>query len=385
MSLTWTQQARFLWEGEAGKMMVGRHGYLVAGLGALAVLLHLGRGRAEDRPALRAGLGMIGALLLAWLVPTASRYGNPFIGSTFAALILFGGVLLLRSLFVVRPLGAALGWAAVLLGLLAVEPPPRLGTRSAAWVVNDNRIERAVYRAIVEHVDGNAATVFVTNAGNLNADLLQFRARVDEAALTFHGPPLSADLEDYRGRIATSDYVVAGDKGAFRENSRLPGHALQDALVAMLAGDPAFGWLATVPTAEGLRIYVFGRKPAFGGWIRARALGALEGPYAEIGNRMVRRGVGPVTSLTVASPAARTGTITLSGVGIGTDQVVDVVVNGRSLGRTTLERGIRFRTVELPVTWREGENRVDLRYTSAAAAAPAEAATPVAFAVLRVE
>jgi hypothetical protein len=386
MSLTWTDQARFLWDGAGGGLMVGRHGYLVVALGALAALLHLGRGRAADRPALRAGLGMIGALLLAWLLPTASGYDNPFIGATFAALLLFAGVMLLRGLFVFRPLGAALGWAAVLLGLLAFQLPPGLGTRSATWVVNDNRIERAVYRAIVEHADGSAATVFVTNAGNLNADLLQFRARADQAALTFHGAPLSGDLHAYRGHIAASDYVVAGDQGAFRENSRLPGHPLQDALVAMLAGDPGFSRLATVPTPEGLSIYVFGRKAAFGGWVRARGLGPLEGPFPEAGDRMIRRGRGPVTSLTVVSTAARAGVIALSGVGIGTDQVVDVVVNGRSQGRTTLEQGIRFRTVELPVTWREGENRVDLRYTSASAPPPAaDVPTPVAFKVLRVE
>ncbi|MGH7264692.1 MAG: hypothetical protein ACREMB_07530, partial [Candidatus Rokuibacteriota bacterium] len=350
-------------------------------------LLHLARRRAPraDGPGVRGGLAVVGALVLAWLLPTASRYGNPFIGSTFATLLLFVGVLLLRRLFAPGRLGAALGWAAVLLALLAVQMPPALGTKSDARVVSDNRVERAVYRAILEHAGENGATVFVASAANLNADLLQFRARVDQAALTFHGIPLSGDLDEYRGRIATSDYVVAGDKGAFRENPRLPGRALQDTLVAELAGDPGFSRLATVPTADGLSIYVFGRKPAFGGWIRARGLGPLEGPFPQAGNRMVRWGLGPATSLTVASAAARAGVIAFSGVAMGTDQVVDVVVNGRSLGRTTFRRGRRFKTVELPVTWREGENRVELRYPPSASEPTDSPARTVLFKALRVE
>jgi hypothetical protein len=265
--------ARFIWDGEAGQLMLGHHGYLVIGLAGLAALIYMARGGTGvivERA--RVALAIAGALFLAWLFPTVSRYGNPFIGSTFTAILLFVGILLLRSLFLVdacttgskvRVLrhGTIIGWGAVILAVLAFQWPPRLGDRNSEWVIVDNRVERAVYRALVDHSAGRQATVFVTSAAHLSSHLLEFRARVDQAPLTVLGPPYSSNIQDYRLLIAASDYVVSGDQGAFRENTRLPYYGLQNVLLTELKADTRFALLTMVPTYGGLNIYVFGRKP----------------------------------------------------------------------------------------------------------------------------
>jgi hypothetical protein len=136
-----------------------------------------------------------------------------------------------------------------------------MGSRSSEWIAVDNRVERAIYRTLTEHnVANRPATVFVTSAANLSSDLLQFRALVAQIPLTVTGPPFSSDLAKYHALIASSDYVVTGDQGAFRENIRLPFYPLQNTLVAELKADPTFTLLATVPTHDGLNIYIFGRK-----------------------------------------------------------------------------------------------------------------------------
>jgi hypothetical protein len=277
MDIDWLTAARFVWDGQAGQLMLGRHGYVVLALAMLTAAAWLWRARGRvERATVRLVLAMLGALFLAWLVPTWSRYGNPFTGSTFSALVMFAGVLLLRSLFLVsrtqaqrparRPeVGAVLGWCAVAAALACFKGPIGMGNRSTESVQVDNRVERIVYRTIVEHAAGEPATVFLTSAANLSADLLRFRALADHVSLSPSGPPFSTNLDDYRSRIAASRYVVSGEAGAFRENRQLPFYALQDELVAELRSDPALELLVTVPAHDGLDLYVFGRRPAADG------------------------------------------------------------------------------------------------------------------------
>ena len=139
----WLSLARFIVDGEGGQLMLRRHAYLVIGLASCAGVLHVvGRlSKGVDRERVKVALALIGALFLAWLFPSLSRYGNPFTGSTFAAILLFVGVLLVRSLFVAdglfrrderrrRILGAALGWSAIALAVLAFRWPAPLGTKT---------------------------------------------------------------------------------------------------------------------------------------------------------------------------------------------------------------------------------------------------------------
>ena len=372
----WPSLALFILTGEGGQTMLQGHLYLVIGLAGVAGALHgaarLGRG--VDREVVKVALVLVGALFLAWLVPSLSRYGNPFTGSAFAAILLFVGVLLVRSLFGTaglfarherrrRGLGAALGWSAAVVAVLVFQWPVMLGTRNTDWVLNDNRVERAVYRTIADHAAGNVASVFVTSAANLNADLLRFRARAEHARLVMAGPPLARDLEIYRAAIEGSDYVVSGDPGAFRENRHMPFYAVQGRVVGELKADPGFTVLATVPTYQGLNLYVFARKPAFGGWSTVRGLGPPEGPFPAAENKMVRWGLGPVTHFTVISPTARDGVVDFSAAVMIPGQAVEIVLNGASVRRMALApRG--FESVQVPVSWRVGENRVELRYAT---------------------
>ncbi len=393
----WAGVLRFLWDGQGGRLLLGHHGYVVLGLAVLAGFYRLARrqGRPAERRQWRTAVAFTAAVSLAWLFPTLSRYGNPFTGSTFVAIVLFAGVLLLRRLFLEndvatergrwRPTpGALLGWGAVAVALMATRSPMRLGTRATDSVARDNRVERLVYDTIVEHANGNGARVFVTNAANLNADLLRYRALVDHSRLEFSGPPFSSDLEEFRRPIGASDYVVTGDQGAFHENNRLPFHQLQNRLVADLRTDSSFTLLATVPAHQGLNIYVFGRKPSFGGWTRAERLGPLEGPFPPAGNRMVRWGLAPATNLAVTSAADRPGLVELTAVAMRPGQAVEVLVNGASVGRTSFAEREDFKTVKVPVNWRAGENLVELRY-AVAEAGPAGSARAVLYSALRVE
>lgn len=274
MDIDWPSALRFLWDGQAGQLMLGRHGYLVLALAVLAAALYLWRAPERfDRATIRMVLATLGAVALAWLVPTLSKYGNPFTGATFAALLMFAGVLLLRSLFLIDgprdarparrpPVGAVVAWCAIAVAVACFKGPAGLGNRASESVQVDNRAERAVYRTIVGHAAGEPATVFVTSAANLSADLLSFRARADHLPIHPVGPPFSVDLDDYRSQIAASDYVVTGEPGAFRENRQLPFYALQAALLEELRSDPTLELLATVPAHDGLDLYVFGRHSA---------------------------------------------------------------------------------------------------------------------------
>jgi hypothetical protein len=372
----WLRLARFILDGEAGQLMLQGHLYLVIGLaiaaGALHVAARLGEG--VDRDRLKLVLVLIGALVMAWLFPSLSRYGNPFTGSAFAAILLFVGVLLLRSLFASggrlvrherrrRWLGAALGWSAVVAAILVFQWPEKLGSRTSDWVLNDNRVERTVYRAIADHAVGNAARVFVTSAANLNADLLRFRARAEGARLEMIGAPFAGDIQLYRNQIEWSDYVVSGDPGAFRENRDMPFFGVQGRLVGELKQDPGFMLLATVPTHVALNIYVFARKPAFEGWVADHGLGPLEGPLPVAGNKMVRWGLGPVTHLTVTSQIAREGVVDFSAAVVRRSQTVEIAVNGSIVKRVVFEpRG--FESVRVAVSWRAGANRLELRYAT---------------------
>jgi hypothetical protein len=392
----WLGLARFLLDGEGGRLMLRRHAYVILGLAGCAGILHVigSFGQGVDRERRKAALAFIGAVFLAWLFPTLSRYNNPFNGATFVAILLFASVLLVRSLFMAdglfprsdprrRIFGMALGWSAVALAVVAFRWPAPLGTRTSEWVVNDNRVERAVYRAIADHAAGNAATVFVTSAANLNADLLRFRARADHMPLTLLPPPLTGDVGAYRPFVAASDYVVSGDPGAFREGRHLPLYEAQKGVLAELRADPGLTLLATVPTLERLNFYVFARKPAFGGWVNARGLGPPEGPFPPAGNRMVRWGLGGATHLTVTSPTDRDGMVDFSAVTMSPRQAIEIVVNGTSVRRVSLEsRG--FETVRVPVSWRSGENSVELRYATREPES-SDSGRAVLFRVLRTE
>ena len=143
----------------------------------------------------------------------------------------------------------------------------------------------------------------------------------------------------------------------------MPFYAVQGRVVGELKADRGFTLLATVPTYQGLNLYVFARKPAFGGWIADQGLGPLEGPLPAAGNRMVRWGLGPVTHLTVRSPAARDGVVDFSAAVVRGGQAVEIAVNGSTVRRMALEpRG--FESVRVPVAWRAGENRLELRYAT---------------------
>jgi hypothetical protein len=371
----WLDLARYVWDGQGGQLMVGQHGYVVIALAVVTGVVHLGAEHAANRwDRLKIGLGVGGVLFLAWLMPTASRYANPFIGSTFAAILLFVGVLLLRALFLLDrhwswrwtgrlPIGAVLGWVAVTTALLAFPWPAKLGTKTADWVVTDNRVEREVYRAIKEAsaADGHFGLVYVTSAANLNADLLRFRALTDQLPLRFFALPYSTNVSEHVKAIERADYVVAGDQGTFR-GTQAPSYKVQNQILGALKMDAGLRLLATVSAYGGLNFYVFGRTPAFGGWTAATGLGPPEGPFPPAGNRMVRWGLGPMTVLTSTSVKQREGVIEFTGLTISPAQAVEIVVNGDAVARITLEPRDGFRHAKFPVRWNAGPNRVELRY-----------------------
>jgi hypothetical protein len=372
---SWPDLARYVWDGYGGQLMVGQHGYLVMALAVVTGVVYGGAEHAAThRGRLKVGLGVGAVLFLAWLMPTASRYDNQFIGSTFAGILLFVGVLLLRALFLLDrhwswrwagrlPIGAVLGWVAVTTALLAFQWPEKLGTKTTDWVVTDNRVEREVYRAIKEPsaADGHSGLVYVTSAATLNADLLQFRALTDQLPLRFFALPYSTNVSEHVKAIERADYVVAGDQGTFRGTSSAS-YKVQGQILEALKMDAGLRLLATVSAYEGLNFYVFGRPPAFGGWTIATGLGPPEGPFPSAGSRMVRWGLGPMTVLTPTSASQREGVIEFTGLTMSPGQAVELVVNGATVARITLEPRDGFRHAKIPVRWTAGPNRVELRY-----------------------
>jgi hypothetical protein len=372
----WLKLARFVWDGHAGQLMLGKHRYVVVALAVVTGLAYLGTQRAAlNRGRLKVVLGVGSVLFLAWLMPTASRYSNSFVGSTFAAILLFVGVLLLRALFLLDrrcpwhwagrlPIGAILGWAVVTTAVLAFPWPQKVGIKTTDWVVTDNRVEREVYRAIknASAADGNFGLVYVTSAANgLNEHLLRFRALTNQLPLRFFSLPYSTNVSEHVKAIERADYVVAGDQGTFRETPATS-YKVQNQILDALKVDTGLRLLATVSAYEGLNFYVFGRTPAFGGWIVATGLGPPEGPFGPAGSRMVRWGLGPRTVLTSTSESQREGIVEFTGLTTNPGQTVELVVNGTAVARITLEPSDGFRHAKFLVRWSAGPNRVELRY-----------------------
>jgi len=368
--------ARFVWDGPAGRLMLGAHQYIVVALAVITGLVYLSANpAASPRPRLTVGLRIGSILLLAWLMPTVSRYNNEFIGATFAAIVLFVGVLLLRSLFLLDrrsparwargvPIGAALGWIVIITAVLAFPWPQKVGTRTTEWIETDNRVERAVYRAVANAATagGSSGWVYVTSAANgLNEHLLRFRALTEQSLLRFFSLPYSTTLAEHVKAIERADYVVAGDQGTFR-GTPATSYKIQDQILDALKMDSGLRLLATVPAYDGLNFYVFGRRPAFGGWTVAAGLGPPEGPVELAGGRMVRWGLGPQTVLTVPSESEGDGVVEFTGLTTRPGQIVAVFVNDAAVARVSLEPGDGFRHASFRIKWRAGPNRVELRY-----------------------
>jgi hypothetical protein len=373
----WLDLARYIWDGPGGQLMIGLHGYVVAGFAATACLVRLcADPEAVWRPTFKNGVAVAGLLFLAWLMPTLSRYGNPFIGATYAAILLFVGVLCLRAVFLSRPrwsgrwLGhpsvvVIVGWAMVIVGLLAFHWPQKLGTKTTDWVVADNRIEREIYRALKEASapDGYSGQVYVTGAATMNEHVLRFRALIDELPLRFFAKPYSANVTEHIAEIEKADYVVAGDQGTFRD-SPLPSYSVQGRILEALKADGHLRQLATISAYEGLNFYVFGRPPWFGGWDVATGLGSLEGPYAPAGNRMVRWGLGAVTTMRLTSATPRGAEVELAGLTFIPEQTIELIVNGSALARMSIDPSDGFKHAIFAVSLSAGLNQVELRYKS---------------------
>ena len=371
---TWPELARFVWDGPAGQLMLGQHKYVVVALGALTAIAYLTTGVGLLRARVNVVLSLGSILFLAWLMPTASRYNNSFIGSTFAAILLFVGVLLLRALFLLDrqsplrwtrgiPIGALIAWGGVLAAILVFPWPQKLGTKATDWIVTDNRVEREVYQAIAKAAaDGNFGLVYVTSAANgLNEHLLRFRALSEQLPLRFFSLPYSTDIAEHVKAIEKADYVVAGDQGTFRDTPATS-YQVQDQILAAVKLDPSLHLLTTVSAYEGLNFYLFGRQPAFGGWTAAAGLGPPEGPFAPAGGRMVRWGLGPKTVLTLTSETQVEGVVEFTSLTMTGGQTVELFVNGQTIARVTLEPGDGFRHAKCLVKWSAGPNRVELRY-----------------------
>jgi hypothetical protein len=372
---SWREIARFVWDGPAGQLMLGQHKYIVVGLAATTAIAYLATGLGFRRARLRVVLTVGSILFLAWLMPTASRYNNLFIGSTFAAILLFVGVLLLRALFLLDqqsplrwargiPIWALIGWVGVIAAVLAFPWPQRVGTKTTEWIATDNRVEREVYRAIAKAsaADGNFGLVYVTSAANgLNEHLLRFRALSEQLPLRFFSLPYSTSVAEHVEAMQQADYVVAGDQGTFRDTPATS-YQVQDEILAAVKVDPRFQLLASVSAYDGLNFYLFGRMPAFGGWTVAAGLGPPEGPFPLAGGRVVRWGLGPKTMLTFTSETQGEGVVEFTGLTMTRGQTVELLVNSKTVARVILEPDEGFRSAKFPVEWSAGPNKVELRY-----------------------
>jgi hypothetical protein len=69
-----------------------------------------------------------------------------------------------------------------------------------------------------------------------------------------------------------------------------------------------------------------------------------------------------MTVLTPTSASQREGVIEFTGLTMSPGQAVELVVNGATVARITLEPRDGFRHAKIPVRWTAGPNRVELRY-----------------------
>ncbi|MCC7351031.1 MAG: hypothetical protein IT446_10710 [Phycisphaerales bacterium] len=352
--------------GKGGHDMLSSLLWLVAAIwlvGAILMLVEM------NRPRVLRGVAFFVVTAAAYFIPAVNHMKSPFLAAAFYGLLLLGMVIVLRDLgtwFGIGRLGRPAGTVllAVVLGVSAwlAKFPDSLGDPASPQTISRNRTLNEVYAALHQSAAKRISTrTFVTTAGELNAETLQFLALRDALPMNFADQHRSDDLNLYRQELDRSDYCIASEAGVDGIIDWLPSTRIQDQTLELVRTYGGFRQIAEVPTINGRRYFIFEKPGSFSGWDRIDGLAGEEGPYPQWQLPVVRWGLGNATTARFTADA---GGVTLRIVARAdiAGQVMTVELDGKPLMKHSFDQSGRFDTLDIPLPVTAGVHSVVLRY-----------------------
>jgi len=206
-------------------------------------------------------------LLVAYVGPTINPIKDPYLAVCFDFLLILVTLLILRDLIslgspsVVRLTQVVL-IAIVLIGAWYAKWPMYWGERERADVLLRNRYVNDLYQGIRSHQRGEKGKVMVAVTGVLaNPDTLGYLADKDGLTqLYFESEFTESDVELFRRRLYTCDFVVIGDVGNPEDDPNTPYTAILPKTLPLVRSRPDFTLIATCPSLGGTNYYLFERR-----------------------------------------------------------------------------------------------------------------------------
>jgi len=250
--------------GAGGNTMLGRHALLFGAILAAGAAFVLSRQRkSEIARALCYGF----MLLVAYIGPTLNPIKDPYLAVCFDFLLILVSLLILRDLLsmaspsIARATQAALV-AIVLIGAWYAKWPMYWGERTRADVVLRNRYVNDLYQGIRTHQRAEKTKVMVAVTGVFaNPDTLGYLADKDGLTqLYFESEFTEPDIETFRRRLDTCQFVVIGDVGNPEDDPNTPYTALLPKTLPLVQSRPDYTLIATCPSLGGANYYLFQRR-----------------------------------------------------------------------------------------------------------------------------
>lgn len=336
----------------------------VLAVGAILMLIEMNRPRV-----LRAAAFFV-VTAAAYFIPAVNHMKSPFLAAAFYGLLLLGMVIVLRDLgmwFGIGRMGRTAGTmllAVVLgVGLWLAKFPDALGDPADPQTISRNRVLGDVYAALQHAAEGRSLTrTFVTSAGELNAETLQYLALRDSLPMNFADRHREDDLNLYRQELDRADFCIASEAGVEGVIDWLPSTKIQDQTLELVRSRGDFRQIAIVPTINGKRYFVFEKPGPFSGWDRIEGLAREEGPYPQWNLPVVRWGLGTATTahFTAGPKGAVLHIVARADV---PGQAMIVQLDGRVLIQHQFAKPGQFDTLNIPLEAQAGAHTVVLSYT----------------------
>jgi len=370
--------------GDGGRIMLGWHVYLLLGL---LVLMCGWTYLASTRAQRIQTTGLLTLLLLSLAIPTANRTKSPFFGLTFDILLTFTGLYLLGRAMMQQK--RAFSWPGVILaacaaiGLAQFQWPSRYGSFNTPWIVDRSKLVHGAYDTTVArtHVPENLVTdpvsvlplgcklisqrprTCIVGAGDINSSLYSYWATRALRPAEFYSAPDVADLQVNLRALADADYVIICEPGSRLMADFLPSYPIYGPLIDALHAGHDFREVARFPfIMSGKNLLVFQRVDYFG-WSPAGGMGEFEGPFPELGNRVVIWGYGPQMHIILSAPADGDYNLVWEARNGFPDEQLTLILDGREINRRTLPAETVFSGARAPMTLSAGAHDLVMRFS----------------------
>lgn len=352
--------------GKGGHDMLSRLLWLIAAVwavGAILILIEMNRPRV-----LRAAAFFV-VTAIAYLIPAVNHMKSPFLAAAFYGLLLLGMVIVLRDLGTWfggiragRTIGTVLLATVLGVAIWLAKFPDSLGDATEPATIARNRVIQEVYATLHAAASGRSSTqTFVTSAGELNAETLQFLALRDLLPMNFSDEHRSDNLKLYQQALDHADFCIASEAGTNGVIEWLPSTKVQDQTLNLVRSRPDFHQIAAVPTFNGKYYYLFEKPGPFSGWDQIEGLAAEEGPYPQWKLPVVRWGLGPATigHYTAGPRGAELHIIARADL---ENQEMTIELDGLELLKHKFAKPGHFDTLNIPLPNQPGPHTIALNY-----------------------